>query len=372
MSNAVRFLHALAQALSTLALYSPGHPATRRVVDHALDALKSLIAVNTRPVFLFLGGPPVYAGRALHELGEWPWSRRFARSGIQRIEFDERLTHEGMTQLLEQLMTAMASDVELDRSHAPIEGVVFGGVAVQDQETGADQDDAAASEAQGSQEFQLNLNDELAAVGYVLAQARVGRLARAEAEAVIRIFDMLLEEYALPQAAQGSAAYPVVHATNTALVTMSAATATGLERAPRQRLGLAALLHDVGMAQLPPTLAEQETLSPEERTVVESHTSRGARILLDGGPGLALAAAVAYEHHLRPDGGGYPQGRLRQSPHWASRLVGAASAFVALRSPRPFRAAWTPERAVRALEDGAGTVFDAEVSRLLAVVVRPT
>ncbi|MES2124691.1 MAG: hypothetical protein V4503_08370, partial [Gemmatimonadota bacterium] len=96
MSEAVRFLHAIAQALSAASLYSPGHPATRRSLDNVYDALKTLLAVDAHPVLLFLGSAPVYAGRALHELSDWPWSRRLSAIGVQRMECDDAVTSESI------------------------------------------------------------------------------------------------------------------------------------------------------------------------------------------------------------------------------------------------------------------------------------
>ena len=82
------------------------------------------------------------------------------------------------------------------------------------------------------------------------------------------------------------------------------------------------------------------------------------------------AVAVAFEHHLRPDGTGYPARRFTPPTHWASRLTGTCAAYVALRAPRPYRPAWAPLRALAYLEEGAGTVFDAESARALATLVR--
>jgi HD-GYP domain-containing protein (c-di-GMP phosphodiesterase class II) len=372
MSEAVRLLHALAHALATLSLYSPGHPATKRAVEQAHQALRALLEVDPRPNFLFLNESAVYAGRALHELSDWPWTRRFSDAAFQRVEFDGRLTLDGMAAFLDRVLVAVASGSAPAADAEPIEGVFHGAVAVLDEEL--PDDDGAPPEAhvEGSKELRLDLTDEIEAMAYVLAEADRGALARAEAEAIVRILDGLIEAHGLPQAIGSPDAYPATHAVNTALLVMAAATASGMDRPARQRIGLAALLHDIGMALLPADLITRESLTPAERDKVETHTMRGARLLLEGGPGMALPAAVAYEHHLRPDGSGYPAGRLRMNAHWVSSLVGAASAYVALRSPRPFRPAWVPERALRFLEDGAGTVFEDDAARLLAVLVRPT
>jgi hypothetical protein len=57
MSEAIRFLHTFAQALSALMLYSPGHPATRRSIESAWQALGALLKLNDRPTFFFLELP---------------------------------------------------------------------------------------------------------------------------------------------------------------------------------------------------------------------------------------------------------------------------------------------------------------------------
>ncbi len=157
---------------------------------------------------------------------------------------------------------------------------------------------------------------------------------------------------------------------NTSLIAMAVATASGVDRVGRHRIGVVALLHDLGMAQIPFGMASKESLTAEERAQVERHTVLGAQLLLSqGGKGYELASVVAYEHHLRPDNSGYPVRRFQVTPHWASRLVGVCGTFSALRAPRPFRPPWTFDRAVAYLEEGAGTVFDSEAARLVAGVV---
>lgn len=372
MSEAIRFLHAFAQALSTLSLYSPGHPATRRTTEAAWQALQSLLAIDQRPTFFFLGGAPVFAGRALRELHDWPWSRRLAAVGVQRIEFDARLSVTATAQLFDRLMARLNSESAVeDEALPPLEGVLFGAVAVQF-DTDTEEEVPTETIVEGSKELQVDLTDELEAMSFVRSEAVRGVVARSEADAIVRILGALLDEHELPQAAPSYAAYPVVHAVNTALLAMAAASSADLDDQSRHRVGFAALLHDIGMARLPASLGEQQSLTVDERVLVETHTTLGAQLLLESGVGgLALAATVAYEHHLRLDAGGYPLRHFRVVPHWTSSLVGVASGFVALRSPRPFRPAWSAERAVRYLEDGAGRAFDADATRLVATLVRP-
>lgn len=374
MSDAIRFLHALAQAMSAISLYSPGHPAAAKALDVVWQALQALLASNARPTFFFLGGAPVFGGRALHELADWPWGSRLKEVGVQRLEFDEGVTLVSLTRFLElvQGRFTAGSAEPLFPEDAAFTGLRFGPVAVVDALAEVETEEAP-QEDDGSRELALNLTDELEAMAFVLAEARRNVVARAEADAVVRILAAQLDRHELPQAAapDDHAAYPQFHAVNTALLAMAAGGAAGIDQAGRHRLGTAALLHDIGMARLPMELAVSETLTPANRALMETHTIEGAQFLMaKGGRSLDLAVAVAFEHHLRPDGSGYPARRFTPPAHWASRLTGTCAAYVALRAPRPYRPAWAPLRALGYLEEGAGTVFDAESARALATLVR--
>lgn len=374
MSEAIRFLHALAQALSAMALYSPGHPAARRAVEIAWNALEALLLREPEHNFLFLGGAPIHAGRPLHELTSWPWGARLAHVGMHRIEFQRAVTVEGLNELLERIQHRFATGVIPNEELAtPLPGINYGTVAVDEVDDDIERvaDEVAAVE--GSRELQLDLTDELEAFVFIREQATVGSVARAEVDAVVRLLLGHLEHHAVPQAAPPSepTSYPAVHAINTTLLAMAAGRAAGLERSDLHRLGTAAILHDIGMARIPAKLSWADRLSEVERALVETHPARGVELLLTaGGRGAELAAQVAWEHHLRPDGTGYPARRFRTTPHWASRLVAVTSTFASLRCPRPFRPAWSPQRVIGYLTDGSGTVVDAESAALVISLVR--
>jgi putative two-component system response regulator len=83
-----------------------------------------------------------------------------------------------------------------------------------------------------------------------------------------------------------------------------------------------------------------------------------------------LAAVVAYEHHMRPDGRGYPNAAAGHEVHYASKIVTVCDVYDALRTTRMHRPAWDPAQAVAYIEEGAGTVFDAGVARAFASMLR--
>jgi hypothetical protein len=373
VSEAIRFLHALAQALSTMNLYTPGHPATRRGVENLWEAIQALLAINPHPTFLFLGTAPIYDGRALHELGDWQHSQRLADAGIQRLQFDDALTIDTLQVMVDRFVVRLTTGrPSSSETETFLTGVAFGPVAVRAAETPSDA--SGVSMGGASTELLLDLTDELDTMEFVRAEAMRGVVARAEVDAIARILGRLVGEPQVPQASHGDdpERYHVVYPVNTAMLTMVAAMSAGVDTNGRHRLGVMALVHDIGMARLPVGLGNKSSLTADERALVETHTAEGARLLLDGGgPGFELAAVVAYEHHLRPDGTGYPARRFRAAAHWASRLIGSCSTFASLRLIRPYRQAWSVERVARHLEEGAGTVFDAEAAKLVANVVRP-
>lgn len=128
-----------------------------------------------------------------------------------------------------------------------------------------------------------------------------------------------------------------------------------------EQVGLAALLHDVGKISTPDSiLLKPAALSEEERAIVCMHSERGAR-LLAAVPEMEEVASAVRHHHENYDGTGYPERLAGDQIPLASRIIHVADAYDAMTSPRPFRDALDHARAVRALENGAGTQFDPEV-----------
>jgi len=153
------------------------------------------------------------------------------------------------------------------------------------------------------------------------------------------------------------------HVLNLAVLSMGLARHLAFAEEEVMTLGLAALLHDVGRASpvnSPSPGAWRD--SEAHRRRIHGHPSRGARILLDSGSAFAMAAIVAYEHHIGWQGtGGYPRLRFTRSPHLFSRIVSVCDVYDVLRTERPFRPALSLEAARRRLRTLAGTTIDPEI-----------
>jgi HD-GYP domain-containing protein (c-di-GMP phosphodiesterase class II) len=152
------------------------------------------------------------------------------------------------------------------------------------------------------------------------------------------------------------------HSVNVCLLSLALGRTVGLGSDELRRLGMGALLMDVGRVVLDdPALRMPGRLSNEDWALVRLHPQEGAlAILAATGPGEEIAAQIALEHHVRFDGGGYPDLGGRR-PHLFSRLVAVADAYGAITSHRPHRPARSPQEARHILMQGAGEAFDPDL-----------
>ncbi|HEY2571609.1 MAG TPA: HD domain-containing phosphohydrolase [Solirubrobacteraceae bacterium] len=125
----------------------------------------------------------------------------------------------------------------------------------------------------------------------------------------------------------------------------------------------AAPLHDVGKLAIPDCiLLKPGRLTPEEFEVMQTHAELGARLLSSGSSRvLQTAAVIAATHHERWDGTGYPNGLSGEAIPLVGRIVAVADVFDALTHDRPYKVAWSLQRACAEIERSAGSQFDPRV-----------
>jgi len=152
------------------------------------------------------------------------------------------------------------------------------------------------------------------------------------------------------------------HSANVAMVSLVLGAATGLKRSHLQELGMAALLHDLGKAFLPPELLKKATAFTDyERKQLMQHPVLGVQALLrvpQYNEALLKRIMVICEHHEAVKGANL---------HFFSRVIAVAEIFDALTSDRPQRKAFLPDAAVKMMIDMAGKRLDRE---LVALFVR--
>ncbi|MGI5921856.1 MAG: HD-GYP domain-containing protein [Syntrophomonadaceae bacterium] len=133
-----------------------------------------------------------------------------------------------------------------------------------------------------------------------------------------------------------------------------------------RELGIGALLHDIGKSKLDPQLLEREgNLSEEEYALLSKHPELGFQIIRSYADLSLLSAHVAFQHHERWDGRGYPRQLKGAQIHEYARIVAAANIYDELMADRPNRPAYDVSQAINLIKRMAGIYFDPEVVKAL-------
>lgn len=136
----------------------------------------------------------------------------------------------------------------------------------------------------------------------------------------------------------------------------------GMTAPDAERIGRAAMLHDIGKIGVPDAiLLKGGRLTPAEFEVIRQHTTIG-RDILAGSPAplLQVAETIAYTHHERWDGRGY-HGLVADAIPVEGRIVTVADTFDAIVNDRPYRAAASVEAALAEMKSQRGLQFDPAV-----------
>jgi putative two-component system response regulator len=122
----------------------------------------------------------------------------------------------------------------------------------------------------------------------------------------------------------------------------------------------AAPLHDVGKIGIPDSiLLKPGKLTVEEFEVIKTHTVIGGRILCESRfPVVKMAMEIAFTHHERWDGAGYPAGLAGEQIPIAGRIIAVADAFDAMTHARPYKEALAIDHAVAEIKRCSGSQFD--------------
>jgi HD-GYP domain-containing protein (c-di-GMP phosphodiesterase class II) len=221
-----------------------------------------------------------------------------------------------------------------------------------------------------------HLSEDIETMQWILDEVRAERpLPVVEAQVVVA--SLFIEQHATAAltipltTVRDPRSYHAVHALNVSMLAMAMGDELQFDTPAIRRIGLAALLHDIGMTRVPvEVIGKQGQITVEERERVKLHPVAGARILLAAGAAMGLPAAVAHEHHLKMDGSGYPSVTFPRSPHYVSRLVQVCDVFDALNCARPYRPAWPTQIILSYLNERAGFEFHPAFTAALTALIQ--
>jgi putative two-component system response regulator len=130
----------------------------------------------------------------------------------------------------------------------------------------------------------------------------------------------------------------------------------------------AAPLHDIGKVGVPDRILQKESaLDEEERTEMRKHTLYGRQLIeqaeshIGHTPFIRIVKEIAYSHHERWDGSGYPEGLNGDQIPLSARLMAVADVYDALASRRYYKEAIDHEEVVKEIKRNSGSHFDPKV-----------
>jgi hypothetical protein len=159
--------------------------------------------------------------------------------------------------------------------------------------------------------------------------------------------------------------YTKGHSSRVAYYSRALAIKLGLSDKEIDKIYYTALLHDVGKVGIPDSiLGKKGPLTPDEKAVIETHTTNGKEFLKDFTAIPGVLDGILY-HHERYDGKGYPTGLSGESIPLVARIICVADAYDAMSSERCYRSRLSMEKIRSELVDNSGTQFDPKIAAIM-------
>jgi putative nucleotidyltransferase with HDIG domain len=159
------------------------------------------------------------------------------------------------------------------------------------------------------------------------------------------------------------------HSQRVARYALMIAEKMGFNREQLVMVEMSALLHDVGKVGInEETLLKPTRLTPLEKHEIESHAMRGYYIL-QGFTEIPEILNGVKSHHEKWDGSGYPDGLENGKIPLIGRILAVADAYDAMTSKRPYRKAFTKEKAIAELNKLSRIQFDEEIVSIFLQVI---
>jgi len=166
--------------------------------------------------------------------------------------------------------------------------------------------------------------------------------------------------------------YVVSHNVNVGVLSMYLGLKIGLSTVELQRLGIAALLHDVGKMFLDPKILNKAgKLTDEEHKMINQHTSYSYKYIKESYHIHTSTYLGILYHHEKIDGSGYPKGKKGKDIPLFSRIIAICDVYDALTSNRPNRPPLLPSEAMEFMMANGNTSFDMELLKTFTRIVSP-
>jgi putative nucleotidyltransferase with HDIG domain len=356
-------LRRFASALRGAQLYAASHPLVGRNIDAFFETIGLVIGQQRSLTLGVVGGEFVVGDvplpRSSGTMGDL--MRRLQRLGVERIVIDRDVTAEEISTLVSAFAGAdsrLATPGEA-LSLPAMAHVQVGRIQVE-QRVDTSLADTAAIRA---------TYNEASAIAERLWQQSMAE-GRPDPGAARGMVDTLAQAVAQNRTAlialtalKSYDNYTFTHMVNVSILTMAQARALGIDGTLLREFGIAGLMHDIGKVRTPTEILNKPAkLTDAEFEIMKRHVVDGAEILRRTPEMPPMAPVVAFEHHLRLDGAGYPRVQ-RNSLNVATMLCSIADVYDAMRSQRKYQESFPTDRIKAVLERNDGQQFDQHLVR---------
>jgi putative nucleotidyltransferase with HDIG domain len=356
-------LRRIASGVRAAQLYARDHPLVSRNMDGLMSALRQLHQQLPSVAIGIVGNELVVADTPMPKVSAsmTEFIRRLKDNKVERIAFERGVTQPELVALMQNLARLSGRgniDPEKELSSAHIR---VGRLKAEDRKQ-----DGLASDMAAIRQLYSNAVS-AAEIAWESAETEGMPDAPAALQAVEGLADAVTQNrtaLVALTAMRNYDNYTFTHMVNVAILTMGQARALGIEGKLLREFGLSALMHDIGKVRTPKEILNKpDKLTDDEFTIMRRHTVDGAEILRRTPEMPILAPVVAFEHHLRMDGTGYPFGAKRESLNVGTMLCSISDVYDAMRSQRAYQQAHPTDRILAVLKRNDGAQFDQNLVR---------
>jgi HD-GYP domain-containing protein (c-di-GMP phosphodiesterase class II) len=356
-------------AVQNAGIYPNDHPQVLSYIRETYRLLEELFEGKREITLLLIGDSLIVEKRPLAIAGacETAFIQILGNNGIERVTFIKGLSLVQLQEFIRHLSSASVAAMPAVRT------IKFGKLEIKDQDDrDADPDDSSAVETIHDMETQTT---EERIKNIYRNTSGGGKINLEDTDDIVRHFTDNIHREANPlrllAETKSNDEYTFTHTANVGILTLFFAEHLGFKGSTLNKIGVAAILHDVGKVTTPDAiLSKKGPLTPDERTVMETHSFRGALNLMEQANITNVAVLAAMEHHMKYDGTGYPRVKGKWEQNIVSQIISITDVYDALRTIRPYRPEPMPmDRIIQIFKKDSGTAFNPTlVERFLSLV----
>jgi putative nucleotidyltransferase with HDIG domain len=368
-----RIVNRLTVAIQNAAIYPDDHPQVLSNIQEAF-ALLDMFLKNVREVTILLIEENIIVGnKPLHIPGscEADFVRVMKKNGVEWITFLSGLPFAQLEKLIRIFASSESSSMSSTRY------IKLGKIELKESDKiraiEKPAPETSGNDSKDGLDLRVQSTDQMIKDIYKSIQDKNVIDLNMVDEIVVHFMVSIQKSHPLKLLAEikSNDEYTFTHSSNVGILTMAIAERLGFKGHYLHKIGIAAILHDVGKATTPDDiLTKAGNLTKEERIIMEGHALKGAMYLMKVRGMSNLAILAAMEHHIKYDGSGYPKIKGGWEPNIVSQMIAVADVYDALRSLRSYRESMPQDQIIRILTEESGTTFNPYIVECFLKIIR--